>query len=130
MVKVVGKFSRMKDAVAKADDRAQVNWGLPERERPITCSPCTPFFGVAKMSVAKVAERMSASVARRREKVTKATIADPKLDVTEPKGGGLAGGNRVFFTRVKEIEESDAAHVGDAIDWRHHGEVFKQLSNG
>jgi hypothetical protein len=49
-----------------------------------------------------------------KEKV-EAMIADPKLDVTVPKGGGIPGGpgNRAPFTRVKEIEESDAAHVGN-----------------
>jgi hypothetical protein len=99
-------FSRVKDTVAaKADDRAQLGIAGASEANNFTTHTvllrrkreCGEHGGTEDVGISS------------KEKV-EAAVADPKLDFTEAKGGGLAWGNHVF-TRAKEIEESDAANV-------------------
>jgi hypothetical protein len=97
-------FLRVKDAVAKPDDRAQL--GIAGAREANNFTTHTIFLRVVNVSVAKVVERMLASVARRRSRRRL-----PIQSWMSQSRKGL-GGNCVF-TWVKEIVESDAAHVGN-----------------
>jgi hypothetical protein len=87
------------------------NWGLLERERGQGNNFITTHT-VLLRGKRECGESGGTDVGISSKEKVEAAIADPKLDITEPKGVDSLGGNRVF-TRAKEIvEESDAAHVG------------------
>jgi hypothetical protein len=100
-------FLRVKDAVAKADDRAKLGIAGAREANNFTTHT------VLLHHKHQCGESGGTDVGISSKEKVEVAIADPKLDVTEPNAGGLAGGNHVVVTRAKEIEESDAAHVGN-----------------
>jgi hypothetical protein len=118
MVKVAGNWgrevsvmlSRMKNAVAnKAEDRAQLGISGAREAKNFTTHT------VLLRHKLECGESGGPDVGISSKEKVEAMIADPKYDVTKPKGGGLAGGNRVF-TRAKEIlEESAMLHSMSAM---------------
>jgi hypothetical protein len=77
-------FSRVKDMVAKADDRAQL--GIAGARE---ANNFTTHIILLRRRKCECGEsgRTDVGISSKENKV-EATIADPKLDVTEAKGGG------------------------------------------
>jgi hypothetical protein len=88
-------FSRLKDAVAKADDRAQLGIaGARERSRT---APCTTFFWMGHKREC-CGEIGGTDVGISSKEKVEATIADPKLDVSQSRKGVDSLGETVYYS--------------------------------
>jgi hypothetical protein len=94
-------LSRVKDTVTKDDDRAQLGISRAREANNFTTHT------VLLRRKCECGERGGTDVGISSKEKVEAAITDPKLDVTEAKGGGLAGGNRVFTRACIHPGEGD-----------------------